>query len=157
QTIHFMVSCRDAVSYRADIVRLICGDDNPDGPGFKEEPLASPVSREYPGRTQETRAGSFVIVPHCPAFERLTNFTLAAFVWPTTPSKGRQAIVAKWVEAHKSGFALTIEASSGLTLSLGDGQGRMETLSTGIQLLSRRWYFVAACFDEASREVRVLQ
>jgi N,N-dimethylformamidase len=73
------------------------------------------------------------------------------------PSKGRQAIVAKWVEAHKSGFALTIEASSGLTLALGDGRGRMETLSTGTQLLSRRWYFVAACFDEESREVCVLQ
>ena len=35
-TIRFMVSSLDGKPYRADIVRLICGDDSPAGPGFKE-------------------------------------------------------------------------------------------------------------------------
>ena len=37
ERIRFMVSCTGAESYRADIVRLIHGDTNPAGPGFKEE------------------------------------------------------------------------------------------------------------------------
>ena len=34
-TIQFMVSCK-LPSYQADVVRLIHGDLNPEGPGFKE-------------------------------------------------------------------------------------------------------------------------
>jgi hypothetical protein len=36
ETIQFMVSCQ-LPTYRADIVRLLHGDPNPHGPGFKEE------------------------------------------------------------------------------------------------------------------------
>ena len=36
ETIKFMVSS-EVPQYRADIVRLIHGDTNPKGPGFKEE------------------------------------------------------------------------------------------------------------------------
>ena len=35
QTIRFMVSC-DHPTYESDLVRLIHGDENPDGPGFKQ-------------------------------------------------------------------------------------------------------------------------
>ena len=37
QTIQFYVHSERSESYRADIVRLIHGDTNPDGPGYKEE------------------------------------------------------------------------------------------------------------------------
>ena len=40
QTIRFMVSC-ELPSYRADVVRLIHGDDNPKGPGFEEEAVST--------------------------------------------------------------------------------------------------------------------
>ena len=33
ETIDFMVSA-EAATYRCDIVRIVCGDENPDGPGF---------------------------------------------------------------------------------------------------------------------------
>ena len=40
-TIAFKVSCENgATRYRADIVRLRCGDDRPDGTGFKEKVVA---------------------------------------------------------------------------------------------------------------------
>jgi len=35
-SIDFMINCT-APTYRAEIVRLICGDTSPAGPGFKEE------------------------------------------------------------------------------------------------------------------------
>jgi len=37
RTIRFMVNCEGAEKYRVDLVRLIHGDTNPAGPGFKEE------------------------------------------------------------------------------------------------------------------------
>ena len=37
ETIEFKVSCEEAAPYRADLVRMIHGDTNPAGPGFREE------------------------------------------------------------------------------------------------------------------------
>ena len=53
QTINFMVSCEGPRSYRADVVRIICGDENPEGPGYKEALIKTPVS----GRLQGPQAG----------------------------------------------------------------------------------------------------
>ena len=46
-TIRFMVSSK-LPSYQADIVRLIHGDVNPEGPGFKEEPVQAVGTLEGP-------------------------------------------------------------------------------------------------------------
>jgi N,N-dimethylformamidase len=51
-TIKFMVNCEHP-SYQAEMVRIICGDDNPKGPGVKEEPIDVPFAATYPGRRQE--------------------------------------------------------------------------------------------------------
>ena len=48
-TIRFMVSCSHP-SYRADLVRLIHGDENPRGPGYKEHLLESAINGECAGR-----------------------------------------------------------------------------------------------------------
>ncbi len=54
-----MVSCFYP-TYKADIVRLIHGDEDPRGPGFKEEVIETSVSREYSGRKQDYPMGSYV-------------------------------------------------------------------------------------------------
>ena len=63
ETVRFMVSCSGAERYRAEIVRIIHGDANPDGPGLKLERVATPVSGEYPGRVQAIDIGSYLRVP----------------------------------------------------------------------------------------------
>ena len=62
EVIRFMVSTA-APTYEAAIVRLIHGDTNPHGPGFKEEILRTPADGVYPGREQPYHAGSYVEVP----------------------------------------------------------------------------------------------
>ena len=64
--VQFFVNSEQRRPYRADIVRLIHGDLHPDGPGFKEQEIGTPVSGEYPARHQVILAGSFVIVPDAP-------------------------------------------------------------------------------------------
>jgi N,N-dimethylformamidase len=58
ETIRFHISCEGPKTFRADIVRVICGDENPAGPGYKEELVPSVANRRYPGRKQDTLAGS---------------------------------------------------------------------------------------------------
>jgi len=45
--VRFMVNCDGPKTYRADIVRLICGDTAPEGPGYKEKPVKTTVSGRY--------------------------------------------------------------------------------------------------------------
>ena len=59
ETLKVMVSCRSA-EYDAALVRLIHGDDNPRGPGFKDEEVPASFAGRYPGREQRICAGSYV-------------------------------------------------------------------------------------------------
>ena len=124
-----MVSTYGPAEYDAAFVRIICGDDSPSGPGFKEEQIAMPFAGRHAGRQQPIRAGSFGLVPSAPALERLGSFSLQAMVWPTTPAKGRQGLITKWNPADRSGFALFIDETGCLAVRLGDGNGRTDRKS----------------------------
>ena len=108
----FKISTYGAARYRADLVRVICGDDHPDHDVFRIEEIDAPFNGEYPGRRQPIDAGSYAVVPPADAFDRLDSFTLFAWVYPTTPAKGRQALMAQWRDDPAAGFALMIVAES---------------------------------------------
>ena len=157
EKIEFKVSCDGPGSYRADIVRIIHGDCNPIGPGFKEKVVKTPVSRTYKGRKQVINAGSYAVIPGHPVLDALESFTVQAMIWPTTPDKGEQALIAKWSETAKAGFQLIIDKSGAIALRLGDGKGKSETISAGKALLKREWYFVGASYDAKSKKVVIHQ
>lgn len=156
ETIKFMVNC-ELGKYRADIVKLICGDSSPDGPAFKEKLIRTPASKTYKGRKQRIYAGSYAIVDSNPALEGLKSFTVQAMIWPTTPERGQQAIIGKWNPKNKSGFAMVVAKDGSLGLMLGNGKGKAETVSTGKAMLARHWYMVAASWDAEKKEVRLYQ
>jgi len=158
-TIEFKVNCATGGDYKADLVRLRCGDENPAGPGFQEKLVKSSASKTYKGRKQVIHAGSFVKVKSAPALESLESFTFQAYIWPTTPAKGTQGIISYWREQpKKSGAALIITKKDGsLALCLGDDAGKIEVISTGKPLIAREWYFVAASYDAKTKEVKLYQ
>lgn len=156
-TISFMVSCEEGGSYDASVVRIIHGDTHPDGPGFKSEPVATSVDGSYKGRHQEVLAGSYVMVADDARFDRLRSFTVQMMIWPTTPGNGPQSLLARWDETKRCGFKLGIDANRGLCLTIGDGKGNVDTVSSGKPLLAREWYFVAASFDADKGEARIYQ
>ena len=157
ETIRFMVSCEGTKSYRADIVRVICGDENPEGPGFKERLVRTAANGTYQARRQSLAAGSYAIVPAHPALDRLTSFTVQAMIWPTTPAKGEQTVIAKWNERSQSGFQLMIDAKGASALKLGDGAGKTDVITVGAPMLERAWYFIGASFDAKTARASVYQ
>ncbi|MCB1747101.1 MAG: LamG domain-containing protein [Gammaproteobacteria bacterium] len=157
ETINFMVNC-EAREFRADFVRLICGDMNPDGPGYQERVVRTPANGIYKGRKQVIHAGSFVEIPRADNMPALGSFTLQAFIWPTTPERGAQALISHWGGRNGGGAVLGIAPENGgISLTLGGGRGRRETFSTGRALLAREWYFVAASFDAKTKKVVIIQ
>ncbi len=185
ETIRFMVSSKHP-TYRVDIVRLIQGDINPTGPGFKEELVSAAVNKSYPGQSQELPNGSYVTVPDNPLLAQTGSFTLQAWIAPTKPTLTTpagsfdvmrptiaQGLLTKWSATESKGYGLVIDESGNLALWLGDPQGQTEIVSSGKPFRPWRpavrwargaqnvdtntWYFVAATFDATTGRVVLYQ
>ena len=132
--------------YRAEVVRLVCGDTGPAGPGLKTVRVPTSIEGEHAGTPQLTDAGSYAIVEQPEAFGALARFTLQALIQPTRvpvrPSPRRQVIMGTWAEDRGSGFALMLDETGALALLVGAA-----LVSTGAPLTARRWYHVAASVD----------
>ncbi len=155
EKIRFMVST-DLPAYSSALVRLVHGDENPSGPGFKEQRVDSAIDGARPGRKQFARAGSFVLVADQPPLSQLTSFTIQAWIFPTTPLLGEtQGLLSKWSE-QKGGFCLAVGADGALELWLGNAS-ESRRFSTDTPMRAREWYFVAASFDSQSGRLRLVQ
>ena len=82
-TLNVMVSTYGPDRFHANLVRVICGNDDPDLDIYREEEIAAPFAGEYTGREQFTVAGSYVTIPSSRLVAGLGSFTvqvLASFV-----------------------------------------------------------------------------
>lgn len=141
--------------FRVELVRLICGDDGPKGPGFKAESITSEVNGIHPGRRQAIQAGSHVHVPSLRAI-REDAITLAALVMPTWIGKGTvQCILSRWHRSSK-GVALMIDASGRGGIWLHDGS-REVVVTCDARMQQGAWYLLVASFDGSQGKVRILQ
>ncbi|MBI1779117.1 MAG: LamG domain-containing protein [Proteobacteria bacterium] len=155
EAIAFKVCCDGASTYRAEIVRLIAPEvlPGPDAPEFRFEAMASPADGEYEARHQDTPVGSYGLIQASPSFAAIGSFTLAAFLWPTTPGKGEQAVLGTWSRASGRGIGLHLDGDGAPMLVLGGG----ETISLGAALPARRWSFIAATYRARDRTVTLYQ
>jgi N,N-dimethylformamidase len=155
ETVRFMVSSQHA-SYTSELVRLIHGDENPEGPGFKERRVPSAIDGVRRGREQVIRGGSYAIVADDSALRPTAGFTLTAWIYATTPRAGPQGLMTRWSPRGPEGFGLFIDTGGDLAVWLGDG-ARIERYTTGSPLRSHEWYFVAASYEAASSRVVLYQ
>lgn len=147
QTVDFKISC-DAPTFTASLVRLIHGDANPAGPGFKAQHIASSIEGTHPGQHQALSAGSYVRVPYRNGLTSADSFTVHLWIWPTLPTGGRQTLLSQG-RVSDGGYALGLEEGK-VTFRVGS-----QILTVPHVLLARRWYSVAAVVDVTAGEVRL--
>ncbi|MFO1349640.1 MAG: DUF6605 domain-containing protein [Gammaproteobacteria bacterium] len=157
ERLRFMLSAEGADSATVQIVRLVHGDENPNGPGFIEREVEAPVNGVHGVQKQYTQVGNFVSIAD--PDHRLTlsgSFTLWAFIWPTTPDKGRQGILTRWSIDADRGYALGINDRGELEFWVGDGH-KVDAVHAEVALVPKQWYLVAAAYDAASQRVTLYQ
>ena len=109
ESVEIKVSAPEDGEYSAKLVRLICGDDTPHGPGFKAPEVASSIAKSYPARLQPIHCGSHIAF-HKGGPQLAGSFTFFAMVWPTLPLKGApQAIMGNFDAANRSGCSLLVD------------------------------------------------
>lgn len=158
QTVQAFISAEGTERVKAQLVRLIHGDEHPEGPGFIEELLPSSINREWRVQRQYTQQGSFLQVQDPSDALNLCKgpITLFGFVMPTLPSGGRQVILGRWCVSSQRGMALGINAQGLLELWLGDGE-RVDAVCAEVPMLPHIWCFVAASYDPSSGRASVHQ
>jgi len=155
--IRFKVSTYGPERYRADLVRIISGEDELERGVFREEEVDAPFNGEHPGRLQPIDAGSYATVPTSAVLDALENFTVQCWVFATTPNRGEQGLIAQWRDHPATGFALLIDDAGSVAMRVGDGIGGFTEISTGSPLAERRWYLVSGSYDSYTREMSVSQ
>ncbi len=146
-SIAFMTSAEGTTKLRAQLVRLIHGDEHPDGPGFIEEAVEATVNGELAARKQYVQCGNFLRVADTKGvLAPLGPFTLHAYIFPTLPEGGRQMILGRWSAGRTIGYGLGINASGRLEFWVGDGS-QAAAVAAGPPLVAHIWYFVASTFD----------
>ena len=156
ETVRFHVSCDGPGTYRAQLVRFICADDNPAGAPFSGEPIEALLNGIHEGRAHVIHAGSHGIVPASRHFALEGAFTLQALVMPTSPAKGRQGIVGTWSGSEHAGASLIVGDDGAAGLVAGDGRASV-FVTTGEPMVPGAWYRVGAAFDPETGAVDLIQ
>lgn len=157
ETVDFKVTVDNANEAQVDLVRLIHGDENPEGPGFIEELIESPLSGIHSVSKQFVDIGNAVRVPDPTGLlSGEGSFTIASLVFPSTVDKGRQVILGKFALDETAGYALGIDDKGRLTFWVGNGKDTDEVVSQ-IPLAHHTWYLVSASFDRNSKKVTLHQ
>lgn len=147
-TLTAYVNADGTSTVQAQLVRLIHGDENPEGPGFVEREIDHPVNRAWPVQRQYTQRGNYLTVAD--ASNRLAlagrSFTLYSYFYPTLLNAGRQVLLGRWDVNSQRGAALGLNAEGRLEFWCGDGQ-QVDYLTAELPLLAQQWVFVAASVD----------
>ena len=155
ELIEFKVSSPTPDPFELNIVQIRCGDDGPGGPGLKQTPIDASANGSYPARFQKTQVGSFVRTASSAVFAPKA-FTLQAMIYPTGPHLGDQVIASHWCPVKKQGYALLIQ-DLGLAFRVSGADGVLHTLTSGLPLISSRWYLVAVSIDPDKGQLKLYQ
>ncbi|MEM7524882.1 MAG: N,N-dimethylformamidase beta subunit family domain-containing protein [Pseudomonadota bacterium] len=155
--IDFMVSAEGATEVKAELVRLVHGDFNPEGPGFIEETVETDIPAALAVKRQYTQNGSFARVADVD--DKLAPagaFTVYAFIWPSMPGGERQTILGRWSVNSSKGYALGITPEGKLEFWVGDGK-TVDQVTADAPLVQKVWVLAAASFDPGTGEARLRQ
>jgi N,N-dimethylformamidase len=150
EEIAILATVENSTTAQVQIVRLIHGDEHPDGPGFIEELISADINGTHAVRKQFVDTGNAVVVDDAQGKLAITGpLTAWGYVFPTTPTKGRQVILGRFSLSETAGYALGLTHDGRLTFWVGDGQDTDEIIGD-VPLMHHTWYFVAVSFDPSS-------
>ncbi len=155
ETIAFHLSSATLTQADAKVVRVRCGDPDPEGPGLKVTAPGTAIDGKVALRHQPIHPGSAAIVVDAPSL-RAQTISLGCFLWPTAPLTGPQTVLSRWREDLGAGWRLGLDAEGHLVFEVAGatGSGRLRAARP---VLEREWIFVGASYDAASGALTLVQ
>lgn len=152
ETIVFHVSVIGDPGYRAQLVRLLCGDTGPGGRGLIEEPVTSAIDGVHVGREQVTDAGSWLVMAGVAGLDIVGGLETELLVQATLPGRGRQCLMSQMETATGDGWSVALDETGAVQADV-TIDGITYRVATDRPLVARRWYRVRLV---VAAEVRTL-
>ena len=153
ETIRFHLSNATGADVEAKLVRVVCADANPAGPGVLLEPVASTPAMCGAATEQRSPRGSYARIENPGRSFGAGGFSVTCLVQPTRLAGARQAIASRTGVAAASGFVLAIDEQGRLCASVGDGTSLRDVAVVPGPLVERAWHAVWLVVDVESGEV----
>jgi len=148
ETVAVKVSCTLEEDFSASLVRIICADPNPSGPGIIEESVPANFAASYPARVQPFTPGSCALISLGDDLTLPTTMTVSAMIWPTKPGHSEQAVMSfSKRNEPRTWFVLGIDDTGHgfCRILLADGSSAQVTLLTTLR--ERTWTRLWAAID----------
>ncbi len=152
-----MVSCEGLEQYDARLIRVIHGDVNPAGPGYREHCVPLDLGGPFAARFQPIHAGSYAVVDNPPGFDSGRSLSAQALIWPTLCNGRPQTIMSQIDPQTDLGFRLYLDSEFTLNFEICTKENEQASVSTGIALLTERWCLVSGCYDAEASTLSVSQ
>ena len=155
ETIRFHLANATGAEVEAKLVRVVCADANPAGPGVLVEPLRTTPAAVAAAGEERVPRGSYARIEGVGRCFGAGGFSFTCLVHPTRLAGARQAIVSRTGDAAGSGFTLAIDEQDRLCASIGDGEAMRDVAVVPRPLTEQSWQAVWLVVDTGAGEVRI--
>lgn len=155
EKIAFKVSSEAEAPYRASLVRVICADPNPAGPGLQLEDVDLPFGGEFPSRSQPFYPGSYAVIPLDGRIRDPRGVFISATIWPTTPERARQGIISIGDTRQQPVLSLCLDHGAVTAVAHSSSNQEITAVCRGGPVKARQWYRVWANYDDVNGTMSV--
>ena len=153
ERINFMVSCESKIKIiYSKIVKLIHGDCNPEGPGYKDKEIISYKKKKHKALHQKIYAGSYIYISFKKKIILKKDFSFIAFIYPTLANKKKQSIISSGYDKNEK-FSLFINKNFCLELFI----GKKNILKLENKFTKKNWYLVGFTYSSITNEIKLFQ
>jgi len=138
------VSAQGVNKYKADVVRIICADPNPVGPGLKYESQNFELAEFYPARSQCIDLGSYGEVPASSCFIA-PNMLIGLLVQPGI-LRNSSSVLASSQNLVGDGWILELSDQE-IKFSYKSTDAPVESIAVTISMRCSSWYHIWAGYD----------
>jgi len=137
------VSCSNIKTYKADLVKIIQGDINEKGPGYKENKIDIKLGGPYKARNQKIPMGSYGLVKNNKVFNKTENILISVLAFPTLlKKKNKQTIISKFCQSTNIGFELFIDKKDNINFVINRNK-----IIIRKNLNLKKWHFIKAGYN----------
>jgi N,N-dimethylformamidase len=154
ETIRFHVANATGTDVHTDVVRVICSDANPAGPGIQVEPTNTDIATLATPGPQTVPHGSYFRADDIALLDTGKSFSFAARVFPTMPGTKLQTIASTASGSPDNGFTLFLNKDGQLAAAVSNGDGETGC-ATNRALAQRRWHTVWLRYDADAHDLSI--
>jgi len=158
ERITFRIGASSRMRYDVDILRIICAEDDPRGPGCNMPVVIPKFAGPFEAGIQSIRRGSYARAANLD-LSTIANgdFAIGAFIYPTTPGGRRQSILSLVGLDGLVVLSLYLGPTGALSVDWREASGQMGSLSTEHPAAPNHWHFVSVQWNSGRRAIVLTQ